>query len=254
MAVMKNRARGKLKDIAKDLIKLYADRKKSKGISFQKDSLWQHELEASFVYEDTPDQIRATSEIKNDMETDNPMDRLLCGDVGFGKTEVAVRAAFKAVMSGKQVAVLVPTTILAEQHYNTFRDRLSAYAVKVEVLSRFRKKSEQKVILEKLQDGTIDIIIGTHRLLSGDVVFHHTESSSAADGDLGLLIVDEEHRFGVEAKEKIRHAESERRYALHDGHANSADAIHVPVVGNGHFHPANSACKQTSDRHVHHKL
>ncbi len=192
--LMKTRAKGKLKDIAKDLIKLYAERKKSKGFSFQKDSIWQHELEASFIYDDTPDQFRATSEIKQDMETDNPMDRLLCGDVGFGKTEVAVRAAFKAVMSGKQVAVLVPTTILAEQHYNTFRDRLAEYATKVEVLSRFRKKSEQKKILQQLEEGAIDIIIGTHRLLSGDTKFH----------DLGLLVVDEEHRFGVEAKEKIR--------------------------------------------------
>ncbi len=192
--LMKTRAKGKLKDIAKDLIKLYADRKKSKGVSFSKDSIWQHELEASFVYEDTPDQSRATAEIKADMENENPMDRLLCGDVGFGKTEVAVRAAFKAVMSGKQVAVLVPTTILAEQHFNTFRDRLSGYAARVEVLSRFRKRSEQKTILDKLEKGDVDIIIGTHRLLSGDAKFH----------DLGLLIVDEEHRFGVEAKEKIR--------------------------------------------------
>lgn len=192
--LMKTRAKGKLKDIAKDLIKLYAERKKSEGFSFQKDSIWQHELEASFVYEDTPDQVRATSEIKVDMEKETPMDRLLCGDVGFGKTEVAVRAAFKAVMSGKQVAVLVPTTILAEQHYNTFRDRLADYATKVEVLSRFKKKSEQKKLLGDLKKGTIDIIIGTHRLLSGDAMFH----------DLGLLIVDEEHRFGVEAKEKIR--------------------------------------------------
>ena len=192
--LMKTKAKGKLKDIAKDLIKLYADRKKSQGFSFQKDSIWQHELESSFIYEDTPDQQRATSEIKQDMETTNPMDRLLCGDVGFGKTEVAVRAAFKAVMSGKQVAVLVPTTILAEQHFNTFRDRLSEYATKVEVLSRFRKKSEQKLILQKLEEGKVDIVIGTHRLLSGDAKFR----------DLGLLIVDEEHRFGVEAKERIR--------------------------------------------------
>ncbi len=191
---MKARAKGKLKDIAKDLIQLYAERKKSRGFSFQRDSIWQHELESSFVYEDTPDQFRATTEIKSDMENENPMDRLLCGDVGFGKTEVAVRAAFKAVMSGKQVAVLVPTTILAEQHYNTFRDRLADYAAKVEVLSRFRKKSEQRAILDRLKEGTIDIIIGTHRLLSGDAAFH----------DLGLLIVDEEHRFGVEAKERIR--------------------------------------------------
>jgi len=195
---MKARAKGKLKDIAKDLIKLYAERKKSNGFSFQKDSIWQHELEASFVYEDTADQVRATLEIKKDMENESPMDRLLCGDVGFGKTEVAVRAAFKAVMGGKQVAVLVPTTILAEQHYNTFKDRLSDHAARVEVLSRFKKKSEQKNILKGLKDGTTDIIIGTHRLLSGDAVFH----------DLGLLIVDEEHRFGVEAKEKIRQLKS----------------------------------------------
>ncbi len=192
--LMKNRAKGKLKDIAKDLIKLYADRKKSKGISFQRDSIWQHELEASFIYEDTADQLRATSEIKKDMETESPMDRLLCGDVGFGKTEVAVRAAFKAVMSGKQVAVLVPTTILAEQHYNTFRDRLADYAARVEVLSRFKKKTEQRETLERLAEGKVDIVIGTHRLLSKDVKFH----------DLGLLVVDEEHRFGVLAKEKIR--------------------------------------------------
>ena len=191
---MKTRAKGKLKDIAKDLIKLYAERKKSQGFTFQRDSIWQHELEASFVYEDTPDQVRATSEIKRDMETGVPMDRLLCGDVGFGKTEVAVRAAFKAVMSGKQVAVLIPTTILAVQHYNTFRDRLADYAVKVDVLSRFRTKAEQKKVLEKIEAGGIDIIIGTHRLLSGDIKFR----------DLGLLVVDEEHRFGVEAKEKIR--------------------------------------------------
>jgi transcription-repair coupling factor (superfamily II helicase) len=192
--LMKTRAKGKLKDIAKDLMKLYAERKKSKGFPFHKDNIWQHELEASFVYEDTADQLRATSEIKSDMESENPMDRLLCGDVGFGKTEVAIRAAFKAVMSGKQVAVLVPTTILAEQHYNTFRDRLSNYAVRIEVISRFKTRLEQKKILKNLAEGVIDIVIGTHRLLSGDVVFH----------DLGLLIVDEEHRFGVEAKEKIR--------------------------------------------------
>ncbi|MCL4540098.1 MAG: transcription-repair coupling factor, partial [Bacteroidetes bacterium] len=192
--LMKTRAKGKLKDIAKDLIKLYAERKKSDGFTFQKDSIWQHELEASFIYEDTPDQLRATSEIKRDMETGVPMDRLLCGDVGFGKTEVEVRAAFKAVMSGKQVAVLVPTTILAVQHYNTFRDRLADYAVKVDVLSRFKTKAEQKKVLEKIEAGAVDIVIGTHRLLSGDIKFR----------DLGLLVVDEEHRFGVEAKEKIR--------------------------------------------------
>lgn len=191
---LKRKAKGKLKDIAKDLIRLYAQRKKTKGIKFAGDTIWQHELELSFTYEDTPDQIRSTLEIKNDMESETPMNRLLCGDVGFGKTEIAIRAAFKATMSGKQVVVLVPTTILAEQHYNTFKDRLSQYAVAVDVISRFRKKTEQNRILKALEAGTIDIIIGTHRLLSNDVKFH----------DLGLLIVDEEHRFGVQAKEKIR--------------------------------------------------
>lgn len=191
---LKTKAKGKLKDIARDLIQLYSERKKTKGISFLKDTIWQHELESSFIYEETPDQLRSTLEIKKDMESEAPMNRLLCGDVGFGKTEIAIRAAFKAAISGKQVAVLVPTTILAEQHYNTFKDRLSQYAVAIDVISRFQKKSEQKRILKDLEAGRTDIIIGTHRLLSDDVKFH----------DLGLLIVDEEHRFGVQAKEKIR--------------------------------------------------
>jgi transcription-repair coupling factor (superfamily II helicase) len=151
-------------------------------------------MEAAFVFEDTFDQAKATLDVKQDMESPNPMDRLICGDVGFGKTEVAVRAAFKAVMNGKQVAVLVPTTILALQHFNTFVDRLSRYSVDVAALSRLKSKREQAEILGRLVAGTIDIIIGTHRLLSSDVVFK----------DLGLLVVDEEHRFGVAAKEKLR--------------------------------------------------
>lgn len=190
----KNRAKKKIKEAARELIELYAKRKATNGFSFSPDTIWQKELEASFIYEDTPDQARATEEVKKDMESPNPMDRLICGDVGFGKTEVAVRAAFKAVQDSKQVALLVPTTILAEQHFNTFKDRLSQFPVNVASLSRFQTKKEQNEILKKLETGQIDIIIGTHRLLSDDVKFF----------DLGLLIIDEEHRFGVAAKEKLK--------------------------------------------------
>ncbi len=191
---VKSRTKKKIKEAARGLIDLYAKRKASKGFSFSQDTIWQKELEASFIYEDTPDQARVADETKTDMEADNPMDRLICGDVGFGKTEVAVRASFKAVQDGKQAAVLVPTTILAEQHYNTFRDRLSQFPIKVAALSRFQTKKEQSIILRELEEGQIDIVIGTHRLLSKDVKFK----------DLGLLIIDEEHRFGVTAKEKLR--------------------------------------------------
>lgn len=190
----KKKVKSKIKEAARELITLYAKRKMISGFAFSSDTIWQKELEASFFYEDTPDQQRVTEEVKNDMESENPMDRLVCGDVGFGKTEIAVRAAFKAVNDSKQVALLVPTTILAEQHYNTFKDRLSQFPVRVDVISRFRTQKEQKEIIEKLAKGEIDIIIGTHRLLSNDVQFK----------DLGLLIIDEEHRFGVMAKEKLR--------------------------------------------------
>ncbi len=190
----KKKVKSKIKDAARELITLYAKRKLTKGFAFSPDTIWQKELEASFFYEDTPDQTRVTEEVKNDMESENPMDRLVCGDVGFGKTEIAVRAAFKAVNDSKQVALLVPTTILAEQHYNTFKDRLAQFPVRIEMLSRFRSQKEQKEIIEKLAKGEIDIIIGTHRLLSNDVQFK----------DLGLLIIDEEHRFGVMAKERLR--------------------------------------------------
>jgi transcription-repair coupling factor (superfamily II helicase) len=191
---LKARARKKIKDIARDLIALYARRKHERGFAFAPDTHWQKEMEASFLYEDTPDQATATGDVKLDMQQDSPMDRLICGDVGFGKTEVAVRAAFKAVMNGKQVAVLVPTTILAEQHFHTFMDRVARYSVRVESLSRFRPKPEQKNVVEGLKDGKVDIVIGTHRLLSKDIAFK----------DLGLLIIDEEQRFGVAAKEKLR--------------------------------------------------
>ncbi len=191
---LKSRAKGKIKDIARDLIKLYAQRKAISGFAFAPDAPWQKELEASFLYEDTFDQAKATRDVKEDMEAPHPMDRLICGDVGFGKTEVAIRAAFKAVMNGKQAGVLVPTTILAMQHHRTFVDRTSPFSTRVEVLSRFRTRQEQLRILHDVQAGAVDIVIGTHRLLSKDVVFK----------DLGLLIIDEEHRFGVDAKEKLR--------------------------------------------------
>jgi len=190
----KKKAKAKIKEAARELITLYARRKSAQGFSFSADSIWQKELEASFFYEDTPDQTKVTEEVKRDMESENPMDRLVCGDVGFGKTEIAVRAAFKAINDGKQVALLVPTTILAEQHYNTFKDRLTQFPVKVEALSRFQNKSEQTAITKKLEKGEVDLVIGTHRLLSKDISFK----------ELGLLIIDEEHRFGVMAKEKLR--------------------------------------------------
>ncbi|MCB0121308.1 MAG: DEAD/DEAH box helicase, partial [Caldilineaceae bacterium] len=191
---LKARTKRKIKDIAAELIKLYAARRAARGHAFPPDGYLQNELEASFIYEDTPDQFKATNDIKGDMEKSYPMDRLICGDVGFGKTEVAIRAAFKAVCDGKQVAVLVPTTILALQHGKTFAERLSEFPVTVEYLNRFRTAKQRKEILEKLKAGTIDIIIGTHALLSKDVAFK----------DLGLLIVDEEQKFGVASKEKLR--------------------------------------------------
>ena len=190
----KKKVKAKIKEAARELITLYAKRKSAVGFSFNSDSIWQKELEASFFYEDTPDQVKVNEDVKRDMESENPMDRLVCGDVGFGKTEIAVRAAFKAIADSKQVALLVPTTILAEQHYNTFKDRLSQFPVKVEALSRFKTKSEQKEITDKLTSGEVDLVIGTHRLLSKDIQFK----------DLGLLVIDEEHRFGVMAKEKLR--------------------------------------------------
>lgn len=191
---LKNKTKGKVKDIARDLIRLYAKRKASKGFAFQPDTYLQAELEASFIYEDTPDQLKATQDVKADMEQEVPMDRLVCGDVGFGKTEVAIRAAFKAATDGKQTAVLVPTTILAIQHYKTFSNRLRDFPVKVEYLNRFRSANEQKRILEAVKEGKVDILIGTHRILSKDVEFN----------DLGLIIVDEEQKFGVSAKERLK--------------------------------------------------
>ncbi len=191
---LKEKAKKRVKDMARDLIRLYAKRRHVKGYSFSADTFMQHELEASFLYEDTPDQLKTTQEVKADMERARPMDRLICGDVGFGKTEVAIRAAFKAACDSKQVAVLVPTTVLAFQHYQTFRDRLRDFPVRVDYLSRARTAKQTKEVIESLKSGRIDIIVGTHKLLGKNVEWH----------DLGLLIIDEEHKFGVATKEKLR--------------------------------------------------
>ena len=191
---LKERTKDKVKDIARDLIRLYATRKQQKGFAYSPDGYMQHELEASFLYEDTPDQAKATADVKHDLESPMPMDRLVCGDVGFGKTEVAMRAAFKVATDGKQVAVLVPTTVLALQHYNTFTERMKNMPVRIEYLSRLKSAKETKEILDELEAGKIDILIGTHKLIGKSVKWH----------DLGLLIIDEEQKFGVAAKEKLK--------------------------------------------------
>ena len=195
---LKEKAKKRIKDIARDLIKLYAKRRHEKGYAFSPDSYMQHELEASFLYEDTPDQLKATQDLKHDMESSRPMDRLVCGDVGFGKTEVAVRAAFKAATDGKQVAVLVPTTVLAFQHYQTFKKRLKDMPVTVDYLSRARTAKQTKQVLTDLAEGKIDILVGTHKLISKNVKWK----------DIGLLIIDEEQKFGVSTKEKLRQLKS----------------------------------------------
>jgi transcription-repair coupling factor (superfamily II helicase) len=191
---LKERTKSKVKDIARELIKLYAKRKAEQGFQYSPDSYLQQELEASFIYEDTPDQVKATADVKKDMESALPMDRLVCGDVGFGKTEVAMRAAFKAATDGKQVAVLVPTTVLALQHYNSFKDRFKEFPVTVEYLSRARSTNQTKEVLQRLEKGEVDILIGTHKLVGKSVKFK----------DLGLLIIDEEQKFGVSVKEKLK--------------------------------------------------
>ncbi|MDR0874356.1 MAG: transcription-repair coupling factor [Prevotellaceae bacterium] len=191
---LKERTKKKVKDIARDLIKLYAKRKAEQGFAYSPDTYLQQELEASFIYEDTPDQVRATADVKKDMQSPRPMDRLICGDVGFGKTEIAVRAAFKAATDGKQAAVLVPTTVLALQHYKTFGERLKDFPVRIEYLSRARSGAKTKEIVEDLKEGKIDIVIGTHKLIGKTVQFK----------DLGLLVIDEEQKFGVAVKEKLK--------------------------------------------------
>ena len=195
----KTRVREAVIQVADDLLDLYAQRQVTSGFAFSPDAPWQEELEASFPYIETEDQVRVLQEVKQDMETSRPMDRLICGDVGYGKTEVALRAAFKAVMDGKQVAMLVPTTVLAQQHFQTFRQRLAAFPVTVEMLSRFRTPAQQQGILFRLAEGSLDIVIGTHRLIQGDVHFK----------DLGLVIIDEEQRFGVTHKETLKRMRTE---------------------------------------------
>jgi transcription-repair coupling factor (superfamily II helicase) len=190
----KTKVKSNLREVAEELIKLYATRQKTSGFAFSSDTAWQKEFEDSFPYQETDDQLRCIEEVKKDMEKPKPMDRLLCGDVGYGKTEVAIRAAFKACMDQKQVAYLAPTTILSQQQYDSFKDRMKEYPIRIEVLNRFKSTKEQKDILKRLELGEVDIVIGTHRLLSKDVLFKN----------LGLLIIDEEHRFGVKAKEKIK--------------------------------------------------
>jgi transcription-repair coupling factor (superfamily II helicase) len=191
---LKEKTKARVKEIAFDLITLYAKRKALSGFAHTPDNYMQIELESSFMYEDTPDQSKATADVKRDMESTSPMDRLVCGDVGFGKTEIAIRAAFKTCVDGKQAAVLVPTTILAFQHYKTFQERLKDFPVKVDYINRFKSAKEKKETMQRLKEGKIDIIIGTHGLLAKDVVFK----------DLGLLVVDEEQKFGVAHKEKIK--------------------------------------------------
>ena len=195
---IKNKVKRNLRTVAKELIELYARREKERGYAFSKDTPWQEEFEANFQYQETDDQIRCINEVKQDMESIKPMDRLLCGDVGYGKTEVAIRAAFKAVMDGKQVAYLAPTTVLANQQYLEFKQRMKEYPISVDLLNRFRTQKEQKNTVKEIEDRKVDIVIGTHRLLSKDVKFN----------DLGLLIIDEEQRFGVKDKEKIKQYKS----------------------------------------------
>jgi transcription-repair coupling factor (superfamily II helicase) len=191
---LKDKTKAKVKEIAFDLIKLYASRKAQQGFQHTPDNYLQTELEASFIYEDTPDQGKATADVKKDMESSSPMDRLVCGDVGFGKTEIAIRAAFKTCIDGKQAAILVPTTILAFQHYKTFSERLKDFPVTVDYINRFKSAKEKKETLKKLEEGKIEIIIGTHALLGKEVKYK----------DLGLLVIDEEQKFGVGHKEKIK--------------------------------------------------
>ncbi|HEY4953089.1 MAG TPA: DEAD/DEAH box helicase, partial [Verrucomicrobiae bacterium] len=190
----KEHAERAVRDVAAELLRIQAARESQPGHAFKADTQWQHEFEGAFIYEETPDQITAISETKTDMEKPKPMDRLICGDVGFGKTEIAIRAAFKAVMGGKQVAILVPTTVLAQQHFNTFTERMADYPIRIELLSRYRTKREQELVVKNLAAGTVDIVIGTHRLVQDDIAFK----------ELGLVVIDEEQRFGVLHKEKFK--------------------------------------------------
>ncbi len=217
----KSRVSAKMRDMAEELIKLYASRQMAKGFAFSADSNWQREFEDAFEFTETRDQKRRDQDISRDMESPQPMDRLLCGDVGFGKTEVVMRAAFKALGDGKQVAVLAPTTVLAFQHFETFKKRFQSFPVRIEMLSRFRSPKEIKTAIAEIAEGKVDIAIGTHRLLSKDMEFK----------DLGLVIVDEEQRFGVKHKERLKEMKQKRGCAHHERYA---DSPHAPHVTAGH--------------------
>ena len=233
----KTRVKKAMRDMAEELLKLYAARKAVPGHAFSADTHWQQEFEDAFEWELTPDQRTAIADIKGDMESPTPMDRLLCGDVGYGKTEVAMRAAFKAVMDGKQVAFLAPTTVLAFQHLKTLKDRFAAFPVRIDMISRFRTKAEQKDTLDDLAAGKVDIIVGTHRLLSKDVQFR----------DLGLLVVDEEQRFGVAHKERIKQLRKNGRRADDDRDADSAHAEHVAGRHPRHVDHRDAAARSARD-------
>lgn len=220
----KSKVRGAVKNIAKDLVKLYAARQAQTGFQYEPDTVWQREFEEMFPYEETEDQLLAIEAAKKDMESPKIMDRLICGDVGYGKTEVAIRIAFKAVQEGKQVVYLVPTTILAQQHYNTFVQRMKDFPVRVDLLCRFKTPAQQKKTITDLQKGLVDILIGTHRVLSKDIKFK----------DLGLLIIDEEQRFGVTHKEKIKKMKENVDVLTLTGNAHSQDAAYESYWNPGH--------------------
>ena len=235
----KTRIKAKMRDMADELLKLYAARKMAEGFSFSPDSNWQREFEDAFEFTETRDQLTAIKDIKRDMESPQPMDRLLCGDVGYGKTEVVMRAAFKALGDGKQVAVLAPTTVLAFQHFETFKRRFQPFPVRVEMFSRFRSPKELKAALADLAEGKVDIAIGTHRLLSQDVEFR----------DLGLVIVDEEQRFGVKHKERLKQLKKTVDRGHHERHADPANTTHVVVGAAGHVGDRDAAQGPAGDSH-----
>ena len=227
----KSRVRSAVDEVAKDLVELYAARQQKEGFAFGQDTVWQREFEEMFPFEETEDQLSAIAATKEDMESTKIMDRLICGDVGYGKTEIAIRAAFKAVQDGKQVAFLVPTTILAQQHYNTFQQRMKDFPVRIDLMSRFRTPAEQKKTVTDLRKGQVDILIGTHRILSSDIQFK----------DLGLLIIDEEQRFGVDAQGKDQEAEGGCGRADADRHPHPPHPAHVADRHPGHERAGGSA-------------
>ena len=239
-AKTKSRVKSEVRQVAQELVLLYQQRVTAEGHQFAQDTPWQAEMEEAFPFVETPDQHKAILDIKADMEREFPMDRLVCGDVGFGKTEIAIRAAFKAIQDGKQVAVLAPTTLLATQHGNTFADRFAGYPIRVEVLSRFLTPAQAKQVIADLKTGEVDCVIGTHRLLAADIHFK----------DLGLLVVDEEQRFGVQHKEQMKRMKTERRRPHPLGHADPADAGDEPRRHPRPLAAADPARRTPADPHL----